>query len=131
MDPRIEHHRFLTRRHFFSRAGGSLGIAALTTMLARREASNRAALVEHISPLNPAAMTRVNALTGFFQRFGASVHDAQHRAFAVIDQIIDGQAALKAFDNLFTYVGIAFLITLPLVFFLGRGGNKAAAAEVH
>jgi DHA2 family multidrug resistance protein len=111
--------------------GGSLGIAILTTMLSRREIANRAALVEHISPLNHTAMDRVGMFTSFFQRLGASAHDAHMRAFGVIDRILDGQAALKSFDDLFTYVGIAFVVTLPLVLFLGRGGDKAAAAEAH
>ena len=111
--------------------GGSLGIAILTTMLSRREATHRAALVENISPLSHEAMHRVEALTGFFQRLGSSAHDAQFRAFSAIDQILTGQAALKSFDDLFTYVGIAFIVTLPLVLFLGRGGDKAAAAEAH
>jgi DHA2 family multidrug resistance protein len=77
------------------------------------------------------AMTRVDALTGFFQKLGASAHDARFRAFSAIDQILNGQAALKSFDDLFAYVGIAFVVTLPLVLFLGGGGNKAVAAEAH
>jgi len=111
--------------------GGSLGIAILTTMLSRREATHRAALVERISPLSHEAMHRVEALTGFFQRLGSSAHDAKFRAFSAIDQILTGQAALKSFDDLFTYVGIAFIVTLPLILLLGRGGNKEATAEAH
>ncbi|TCO88432.1 DHA2 family multidrug resistance protein [Chthoniobacter flavus] len=111
--------------------GGSLGIAILTTMLSRREAVHRASLVERVSPLSNEAMHRIDALTGFFQRLGASAHDAKYRAFSAIDMILNGQAALKSFDDLFAYVGIAFLITLPLILFLGRGENKAAAAEAH
>lgn len=110
--------------------GGSLGIAALTTMLSRREAVHRAALVERISPLSHAAMQRVDALSSFFHRLGASAHEAQNRALSAIDMILNGQAAIKSFDDLFRYVGIAFLITIPLVLFLGAGG-KAAAADVH
>jgi DHA2 family multidrug resistance protein len=111
--------------------GGSLGIAILTTLLARREAVHRASLVERVSPLSNEAMHRIQELTGFFQRLGASAHDAKYRAFSAIDMILNGQAALKSFDDLFAYVGIAFLITLPLILFLGRGENKAAAAEAH
>jgi DHA2 family multidrug resistance protein len=111
--------------------GGSLGIAVLTTMLSRREATHRAALVERISPLSHEAMSRVEALTGFFQRLGSSAHDARFRAFSAIDQILTGQAALKSFDDLFTYVGLAFIVTLPLVLFLGQSSRSAAAAEAH
>jgi DHA2 family multidrug resistance protein len=76
-------------------------------------------------------MVRVDALAGFFQKLGASAHDAKFRAFSAIDQILTGQAALKSFDDLFTYVGIAFVVTLPLVLFLGRSGSKELAAEAH
>jgi DHA2 family multidrug resistance protein len=111
--------------------GGSLGIATLTTLLARREATHRAVLVERISPLSQAAMERLHELTAHFQKLGASAHDAQVRAFATIDQIVNGQSALQSFDDLFRYVGIAFLVTLPLILLLGKGGSKNAAAEAH
>jgi DHA2 family multidrug resistance protein len=111
--------------------GGSLGIAILTTMLSRREAAHRSVLVERISPLSHSAMLRVDSLSAFFQKLGSSAHDAKFRAFSAIDQILNGQAALQSFDDLFRYVGVAFLITLPLVLFLGRGGSKEAAAEAH
>jgi DHA2 family multidrug resistance protein len=111
--------------------GGSLGIAILTTMLSRREAAHRAVLVERVSPLSHAAMLRVDSLTAFFQRIGASAHEAKIRAFSAVDQILNGQAALQSFDDLFRYVGLAFMLTLPLVLLLGRGGSKEVAAEAH
>ena len=33
MNPAIEHHRLLTRRHFFGRATGGIGVAALASLL--------------------------------------------------------------------------------------------------
>jgi DHA2 family multidrug resistance protein len=111
--------------------GGSLGIAILTTMLSRREAAHRSVLVERISPLSHAAMERLDGLTAHFQKLGASAHDAQVRAFTAIDQIVNGQSALLSFDDLFRYVGLAFLLTLPLIFFLGKGASKEAAAAAH
>jgi DHA2 family multidrug resistance protein len=110
--------------------GGSLGIATLTTMLARREAVHRSVLVEHLSPLDHPAMERWHGIAQHFAGLGASMHEAQQRALAVLDQIILGQSALRAFDDLFTYVGIAFLVTLPVILLLGKGG-AAAPSEVH
>jgi DHA2 family multidrug resistance protein len=76
-------------------------------------------------------MERLQELTAHFQKLGASAHDAQVRAFATLDQIVNGQSALQSFDDLFRYVGIAFLVTMPLIFFLGKGANKQAAAAAH
>jgi DHA2 family multidrug resistance protein len=111
--------------------GGSFGIATLTTLLARREATHRAVLVEHISPLSHAATERVQGMMAHFEKLGASAHDAQKQAFAALEQIVTGQSALKSFDDLFLYVGVAFLLSLPLIFFLGKGASKEAAASAH
>ena len=111
--------------------GGSFGIAALTTLLARREATHRAMLVERISPLSHAAMERLQAMTAHFEKLGASAHDAQRQAFSGLEQIVSGQSALMSFDELFLYVGVAFLLSLPLILLLGKGANKEAAASAH
>jgi DHA2 family multidrug resistance protein len=98
-------------------------------MLAQRQAVHRAVLVERVSPLNHAAMARWQGLAGHFHNLGASAHEAQQRAMAAMDMIVTGQGALRSFDDLFTYVGIAFIVTLPVILLLGRGGS--APADVH
>jgi DHA2 family multidrug resistance protein len=111
--------------------GGSFGVAILTTMLARREAVHRAGLVERISPFRDAALERFNQLTAFFQSHGADPMTAQQKALASLDQIVTGQVAVGAFCDLFYLVAIAFILTLPLLLLLGKGGNKSAAATAH
>ena len=111
--------------------GGSLGVAILTTLLARREAVNRAVLVENVTPFRDSVAERFNQLVGFFQEHGFDLATAQQKAWGAIDQIVTGQVAVRAFSGLFFLVGVAFLATLPLLFLLGKGGNKKAAAEAH
>jgi DHA2 family multidrug resistance protein len=111
--------------------GGSLGIATLTTMLSRREAAHRSSLVEYVSPLSHQAVERIQGFTAHFQAMGASLHEARIQAFSLIDRIVTGQSALMSFDDLFNYVGIAFLLSLPLILFLGKGASKEAAAAAH
>ena len=48
-----------------------------------------------------------------------------------ISVIVNGQSALLSFDDLFRYVGIAFLVSLPLILLLGKGASKQAAAAAH
>jgi DHA2 family multidrug resistance protein len=111
--------------------GGSLGIAILTTLLAHREAVNRAVLVENVTPFRDAALERFNQLVAFFQARGADVATAQQKALASIDGIVTGQVSVRAFGELFAFVGIAFIVTLPLLIILGKGGTKQAAADAH
>jgi DHA2 family multidrug resistance protein len=49
----------------------------------------------------------------------------------MLDQVVLGQVSLRSFCDLFRYVGIAFLLTLPLLILLGRGGSKSSAAGAH
>jgi len=111
--------------------GGSLGVAILTTLLSRREAVHRAVLVENISQYRQAAVDRLNGMIAFFQSRGADIHTAQTKAMASLDQVVSGQVAVRAFADLFLYVGVAFILTLPLLLLLSKGGAKAPPSDAH
>ncbi len=111
--------------------GSSIGIAVITTLLAKREAIHRAALVEHVTAFSHQTADRIRLLTGAFVQRGANAATAHHRALGVIDRIVNGQALLLSFADVFRYTALAFLLTLPLLLFLGRGGDKSAAVAAH
>ena len=99
--------------------GSSIGIAVITTLLARRQALHRAVLVENISDFRPAFADRMQALTSRFAAAGADLATAKHQALALIDRIIGGQAAILAYEDLFAAVAVLFVASLPLLFLLG------------
>jgi MFS transporter, DHA2 family, multidrug resistance protein len=112
--------------------GSSIGIALITTMLARREATHRSVLVEKVTEFRDSAVERIDQLSAGFS--GADPVAAQHQAYGMIDSIVNGQAALLAYSDIFFYVAAAFIVSLPLLLLLGDGkGGKAkeAAAEAH
>ena len=111
--------------------GSSIGIALITTELAHREAVHRAILVERINPANPAVAQRIGMMTRVFSRVSADPVLNHSRALSVTDAIVNAQSTLLSFADVFRYVGIAFLLTLPLLLLLGKGKNKAAAAAAH
>jgi DHA2 family multidrug resistance protein len=111
--------------------GSSIGIALITTALAHREAIHRAALVERITDYSPQTATRVQVLAGAFVQSSGDPVAAKQQAFAALDGIVNGQALLLSFADVFRYVAIAFVVTLPLLLLLGKGGNKEAAASAH
>ncbi|QYM79478.1 DHA2 family efflux MFS transporter permease subunit [Horticoccus luteus] len=111
--------------------GSSIGIALITTVLAHREAVHRSVLVEHITTANPATAQRMNMLAGAFAQHSADPVATHQQAWSAIDHLVSGQALLLSFADVFLYVAIAFIATLPLLFLLGKGGNKAAAAAAH
>ncbi len=111
--------------------GSSIGIAIITTVLAHHEAAHRAVLVEKITAYSSATTARLHLFTGAFVHRGADPVTARQQSFAVLDAIVNSQALLLSFADVFRYVAYAFIATLPLLLLLGKGANKDAAAAAH
>jgi DHA2 family multidrug resistance protein len=111
--------------------GSSIGIAVITTLLAHREAVHRAVLVEKVTPFSQPAAERINAFTAMFMQHGGDPAASHQRALGLLDRIVNGQSLLLSFADVFRYTALAFVVTLPLLLLLGRGGNKEAPAGVH
>ncbi|MEC4818695.1 MAG: DHA2 family efflux MFS transporter permease subunit, partial [Scytonema sp. PMC 1069.18] len=105
--------------------GGSIGIAILTTLLAQREAFHRAVLLTHITPYDLATNERLDLLMGGLQSRGMDAVTAHQQALAIISQTVSTQAAILSFADIFRVVGVAFLCSIPLLLFLGKGGAGA------
>jgi MFS transporter, DHA2 family, multidrug resistance protein len=104
--------------------GSSIGIAIITTVLSHREAIHRAGLVERITLTQPQTLARLNAVSGAFARHSADPVGIRRHAFAVIDQLVNSQSLLLSFADVFRYVALAFVLSLPLLLLLGKGRSK-------
>ena len=111
--------------------GGSVGIAVLTTLLDRRESFHRARLVEHVSAYDPETNQRLDSLTGALQSQGIDPVTAHQKALGLLDQSVNLQSAVMSFSDIFWFVGMVFLCSLPLLLFLGKGGAGAKAPAAH
>jgi DHA2 family multidrug resistance protein len=107
--------------------GSSIGIAAITTMLARKEALHRAILVTDITAYRQPVLDRMRMLSAGFTLHGGDPVLGHRNALELIDRIVNAQAALLSFRDIFFYVVLLFVCSLPLVILLG--GKKDAAAE--
>jgi DHA2 family multidrug resistance protein len=115
--------------------GSSVGIALITTLLQRRTSLHRAILVEKVSEFRDAALTRIDALATLFPNHAADPIGAHHYALGIIDSIVNSQASLLSYADIFSYVAITFVVTLPVILLLGGKQDKksaeAAAAAAH
>ncbi len=110
--------------------GGSVGIAALTTLLAGRQAFHRGVLIEKLADSSAPAQQRLSQLTQGFAAKGFDGVTAHHMAQRALDGLVAVQSAVMSFGDIFHVVGLAFVFTLPLVFFLGSGrGVRLGAAH--
>lgn len=107
--------------------GGSLGIAIMTATLAHRQATHESVLAEKVSLFNQATQERVQMLTAGFQGHSADAVHAHEQALVAMKGLIQAQAGVLSYADIFRYVGIAFIVTLPLLLLLGRGNARTAA----
>jgi DHA2 family multidrug resistance protein len=98
--------------------GGSFGIAIIATLLEKRQLINAASLTNHLSMYNQAFVIRFQAITNGLMGQGISRDLAQRKALAMLNGMVQQQAAVLAFDYVLYVVGALFILALPLIFFL-------------
>ena len=108
--------------------GSSIGIALITTLLVRRENVHRAVLVERVTNFSQPALDRIHMLSASMAGHGASPFAARQTALGMIDRLISGQAAVLAYSDIFFYVAVLFVASLPLVLLLGEKAKAPEAA---
>lgn len=109
--------------------GGSLGIAATTTLLARAAQRHQALLVGHLSPDNPLYADRLAALTAALTpQIGAG---ASEQAAALLYQDLVRQATLLAYIDAFRLIALVCVLCIPLALLFRRVRSTARAAAVH
>jgi DHA2 family multidrug resistance protein len=111
--------------------GGSVGIAAITTLLAQREAFHRVVVMAKLSAVDPHTTERLNLLTALFQSRGSDMVAAHQQALATLMQLANIQVAVLSYADIFRIVGIVFLCSLFLLPFLGKGKAGAKAPMGH
>ena len=109
--------------------GGSVGIAAVTTILARQSQVHQSLMVSHLTPFDPAYQQQLAATkAALASQSGSWLAIAQ--AHALIYGKLIQQATLWAFVENFRLFGLLSLVCVPLVFLFkgvrGRGVKVAA-----
>ncbi|WP_036476757.1 DHA2 family efflux MFS transporter permease subunit [Myxosarcina sp. GI1] len=109
--------------------GGSMGIAALSTLLSRREQFHSSHIGEAVSLYDPQTQQRIDRLIQTFISRGSDAVTARQQAIAVIDNLVRREAYTMAYNDCFYFMGFAILLCgLALIFCkkVKTGGNTAA-----
>jgi DHA2 family multidrug resistance protein len=106
--------------------GGDIGIAFVTTLIARRTQVHQATLASFTSPYNPEFTVRLAAIAHGMERAGVSSVDAAHRALAAFYRQMLQQASTLAFLDALRMLGIATALMIPVVFLTERVRAGAA-----
>ena len=99
--------------------GGSIGIAFVTTMLARGAQTHQALMVGHLTATDPAFVQRLAAAKHLLSYHTDPVQ-AMRQAYAAVYALLDQQAHLWAFVDNFSLFGLLALGGIPLIFLFKR-----------
>jgi len=113
--------------------GGSIGIALLTTILARRNDFHRVVLDEKLHLYSPPVLDRLQQFSSMLHQMGASTMDAARGSYGLLELNLVQQSLLLSYEDLFWLVAMLFIVSLPTVFLLAKGTvtKKGSAAAAH
>jgi DHA2 family multidrug resistance protein len=109
--------------------GGDIGIAFITTVIARRSQMHQSNLVAHLDPGSQELQSRLAAVARLLERAGSSSVDAARQAYGVIYRQLTQQAQTLAYLDVLFVLACICAAMVPLVFFTRsvRGGQIATA----
>ena len=128
--PKNKNNKASSITNLFRNQGGSVGIAFVTTLLARRTQYHQSVLVAHATPLQQRYQQRLDWLSRYLVTHRFSAPDAALHAKAQLAHIIGQQAAFLGFLDCFWVLGWACLVGAPLIFF-ARKVRSAGPGAAH
>ena len=128
--PKNKNNKASSITNLFRNQGGSVGIAFVTTLLARRTQYHHSVLAAHATPFQQRYRETLDRFSGYFLTHGFTAPDAAVHAKAQLARIIQQQAALLGFLDCFWVLGCACLIGAPLIF-LARKVRMAGPGAAH
>jgi len=111
--------------------GGSIGIAATGTMLARRQQAELTLLGANVTPYSTTAQSMFELMRAGFIASGADMVTATNRAYAAMFGMVQRQAAMVSFVSIFQLLGILFLLLVPLILIMKRPRRAEAPVAAH
>jgi DHA2 family multidrug resistance protein len=111
--------------------GGSIGIAATGTMLARNTQATTAVLGANVTAFDHASQATLMQMRAAFIASGSDPVTATSRANAAVFGMVQRQATMVSFVGIFLLLGILFIALVPLVLLMKRPRRGAGPAAAH
>jgi MFS transporter, DHA2 family, multidrug resistance protein len=111
--------------------GGSIGISMATTVLAQRAQFHQDRITEHLVPSSLPYQNALHSFEGYFTGQGFSPPDAMQRAYGLIEQLVQQQAALMSYIDVFAVLALVAAAMAPVALILLRRVTPGAATAGH
>ena len=106
--------------------GGSIGISAMQTLLARREQFHQVRLDADLIPSSLGYAHTLKQASAYFAQHGSSAVEAQRQAVAWMGATLANQATFMAYIDVFAVLALFALMLVPAAFLLQRVDLGAA-----
>jgi MFS transporter, DHA2 family, multidrug resistance protein len=110
--------------------GSSFGVAAVTTLLARRSQFHQNRLIESTNPLNPGVTAWLDTVQQMFIAGGTDAATAKQKALAMLYNVVQQQAMALSYFDVFWLFAMAAFCAAPMVFLMRRSVAEKGA-EMH
>jgi len=98
--------------------GGSIGISMSTTIVARSMQAHQNYLVDHLVPSSLGYQSEIAHAANSLTALGVPAAQAAMAAYAYINQVVQQQAMLLAYIDVFRYVAVLALVMAPVALLL-------------
>jgi MFS transporter, DHA2 family, multidrug resistance protein len=100
--------------------GGSIGIAVIAMLNTRYQQKYVNVLGSHITATDPQARQWFGSLRSMYLSSGSGPALADQRAYGALFGVVERQAAMRAFVDLFQLITIVFLLMIPLTLIMSK-----------
>ncbi|HTZ72536.1 MAG TPA: DHA2 family efflux MFS transporter permease subunit [Candidatus Aquilonibacter sp.] len=111
--------------------GGSIGIAAVSTIQTRREQFDVNLLGAHVRHGSRLATSLMNMLRGYFLSQGSGPVMATNQARGALFAMVEHEASMMSYNTTFRILAYLFLAMIPFVFLMKRPSMKKGPVSAH
>ncbi|MCW3125383.1 MAG: hypothetical protein JWO03_1041 [Bacteroidetes bacterium] len=97
--------------------GGSFGVAICSTYITHMTFVHRADMISKINLYDPTVTDRIQQLTAGMMSKAGDIVKATNMAYATLEYNITSQATVLTYIDTFQYLGVFFILVIPLIFF--------------
>jgi DHA2 family multidrug resistance protein len=111
--------------------GGSFGVAFVTTMLARRTQFHQLRLAEHLASFDRNLQLALPRIGQTLQGHGLGTPFPNPGAEGIVYSQLLRQAAMLAFNDVFSLLAAMMALILPFVLLMRKGAKEVSAPVMH
>jgi MFS transporter, DHA2 family, multidrug resistance protein len=111
--------------------GASIGIASVTTIVARHSQAHTSVLAGHVTMYDQAAVAMLNSIKSGLIASGMDPTTATKQAYATAFGIVQRHAAMLSYLDAFFLLAVLFIAVLPLILIMKKPRGGGAEAMGH